>query len=65
MTRIASLTILLAAFIEFAIERASFDLWIMTVALLTLLCDVLGQALRSRVDSRKHDHNSPHLGDSL
>jgi hypothetical protein len=31
MTRIASLSILFAALIEFAIERARFDLWIVIV----------------------------------
>jgi hypothetical protein len=36
MKRIASLSIFLAALIEFAIERARFDLWIATVAVVTL-----------------------------
>jgi ABC-type dipeptide/oligopeptide/nickel transport system permease subunit len=57
MTRIASLSILFAALIEFAIERARFDLWIITVAIVTLLWNVAGRALRSRVDSQKRDHN--------
>jgi hypothetical protein len=56
MKRIASLSILFAALIEFAIERARFDLWIMTVAIVTLLWKVAGRALRSPVDSQKHDH---------
>ena len=57
MTRIASLSILFAALIEFAIERARFDLWIMTLALATLLWNVAGPALRSRVGSQKRDHD--------
>ena len=48
MKRIASLSILFAALIEFAIERARFDLWIVTVvAIVTLLWNVVGRALRS------------------
>lgn len=58
MKRIAFLSILFAALIEFAIERARFDLWIMTVAIVTLLWSLVGRALRSRVDSQKHDHNA-------
>jgi hypothetical protein len=57
MTRIASLSILFAALIEFAIERAGFDLWIVIVAIVPLLWSLGGRALRPRVDSRKHDHN--------
>ena len=57
MKRIVTLSILLAALIEFAIEGAWFDLWIMTVALVTLLWNVMGRALRSRVDSQKHANN--------
>jgi hypothetical protein len=57
MTRIASLSILFAALIEFAIERARFDLWIVIVAIVPLLWSLAGRALPSRVDSRKHDHN--------
>jgi hypothetical protein len=58
MKRIASLSILFAALIEFTIERARFDLWIvMVVAIVTLLWNVVGRALRSRLDSQKHDHN--------
>jgi ABC-type dipeptide/oligopeptide/nickel transport system permease subunit len=57
MKRIASLSILFAALIEFAIEYARFDLWIMTVAIVTLLWNTVGRALRSHVDSQKHDHN--------
>jgi hypothetical protein len=37
MKRIASLSILFAALVEFAIERAQFDLWIVAVAIVTLL----------------------------
>jgi hypothetical protein len=36
MKRIAFLSILFAALIEFAIERARFDLWIMAVAIVVL-----------------------------
>lgn len=58
MKRIAFLSILFAALIEFVIERARFDLWIMTVAIVTLLWSLVGRALRSRVDSQKHDYNA-------
>jgi hypothetical protein len=58
MKRIASLSILFAALIEFAIERARFDLWIVTVvAIVTLLWNVVRRALRSHTDSQKHDNN--------
>ncbi|HEY3615969.1 MAG TPA: hypothetical protein VGK96_04095 [Candidatus Sulfotelmatobacter sp.] len=57
MKRITFLSILFAALIEFAIERARFDLWIMTVAMVTLLWNPVGRALRSHVGSQKHDHN--------
>jgi hypothetical protein len=58
MKRIASLSIFFAALIEFAIERAMFDLWIVTaVAIVTLLWNVVGRALRSHMDSQKHDNN--------
>jgi hypothetical protein len=40
--RIATLSILFAALIEFAIERASFDLWIMMVAMVALLWNLVG-----------------------
>ena len=62
MKRIALLSILSAALIEFAIERARFDLWIVAVvAIVTLLWKVVGRTLRPDVNSKKHDHN----GDSL
>jgi hypothetical protein len=54
--RIVSLAILFAALIEFAIEREKFDLWIMTVAMVTLLWNSLGRALRSRPGLQKQDH---------
>jgi hypothetical protein len=54
MKRIASLSILFAALIEFAIERARFDLWIMTVAMLPLLWNLVWRALGFRMDSHKH-----------
>jgi hypothetical protein len=57
MKRILSLAILFAALIEFAIERAGFDLWIVTAATVTLLWDLLGRASRSRADSQRQDHN--------
>jgi hypothetical protein len=57
MKRIASLSVLFAALIEFAIERARFDLWIMTVAIVTLLWNVAWRELRSHSDSLKRDHN--------
>jgi hypothetical protein len=56
--RIASLAVLFVALAEFAIERERFDLWIMTAAMATLLWNTLGPALRSRLDSEKHDHSA-------
>ena len=54
MKRIASFSILFAALIEFAIERARFDLWIVAaVAIGNLLGNVVGRALRSHIDSQK------------
>jgi hypothetical protein len=58
MKRIATLSILFAALIEFAIERARFDLWIVAVvAIVTLLWSGVGRALRTHMDSQKHDNN--------
>jgi hypothetical protein len=58
MKRIASLSICFAALIEFAIERARFDLWIVAVvAIVTLVWNVVGRALRPHMDSQKHDNN--------
>lgn len=66
MKRIAFLSILFAALIEFVIERARFDLWIVAaVAIVTLLRSVAARALRSHVDSQKHDHNASASRDSL
>jgi hypothetical protein len=63
MKRIASLSIFFAALIEFAIERARFDLWIVAVvALVTVLWKVVGRALRSHMDSQKDDHNESTSG---
>jgi len=46
MRRITSLSILFAALIEFAIERARLDLWIVAVvAIVTLLWNVAGRTL--------------------
>jgi hypothetical protein len=57
MKRIASLSILFAALIEFAIERARFDLWIaVVVVIVTLLWNVVRRALRSHIGSQKHDN---------
>jgi hypothetical protein len=59
MKRIALLSIFFAALIEFAIERARFDLWILAViVIVTLLWSVVGRALRSYLDSQKHDNNA-------
>ena len=58
MKRIASLSIFFAALIEFAIERARFDLGIVAgVAIVTLLSNVVGRTLRPHMDSQKHDNN--------
>jgi glucose dehydrogenase len=58
MKRIASLSILFTALIEFAIERARFDLWIVAVVVIvTLLWNIVERALRFHMDSQKHDHN--------
>ena len=46
MKRIAFLSILFAALIEFAIERAKFVLWIVIIAIVLLLWNPLGRALR-------------------
>ena len=54
MRRITSLSILFAALIEFGIERARFDLWIATAAIVTLLWNLLGRVLRS-MHSRSND----------
>ena len=58
MKRIAPLSIFFAALIEFAIERARFDLWIVAVAaIVTLLWNVVGRTLRSHMDSQKRDNS--------
>jgi hypothetical protein len=57
MKRIASLTLLFAALIEFAIEGARFDLWIVIVAMVLVLWNLVIQALCSRMNSHKHDHS--------
>jgi hypothetical protein len=65
MKRIASLSILFAALIEYAIERARFDLWIATaVAILTLVWNLVRRALRSPMDSQKQQDRSHNLQDS-
>ncbi len=63
MKRIASLSIFFAALIEFAIERARFDLWIVAVvAIVTLLWNLVGRTLRPDVNSKKHGHNESTSG---
>lgn len=57
MKRIASLSIFFAALIEYAIDRARFDLWIVTAAMIGLLWNVAGRALFSRIDTKKSDRN--------
>ena len=57
MKRIALLSIFFAALIEFAIERARFDLWIVAVvAIVTLLWNLVGRRPRADGDSKKRDH---------
>jgi ABC-type dipeptide/oligopeptide/nickel transport system permease subunit len=58
MKRIALLSIFFAALIEFAIERARFDLWIVTVvAIGALVWNGVARTLRSHMESQKHDNN--------
>jgi len=58
MKRIAFLSIFFAALIEFAIERARFDLWIVAVvAIATLMWNVVGRALRFHRDSQKYGNS--------
>ena len=65
MKRIAFLSILFAALIEFAIERARFDLWIVAVvAIVTLLWNVAGRALLFIWIRRSTTKVSPFPGDS-
>jgi hypothetical protein len=60
MKRIASLSIFFAALIEFAIERARFNLWIVAVVgIVTLLWNVVGRALRTHVARQNHENNVP------
>jgi hypothetical protein len=57
MKRIASLSVFFAALIEFAIESARFDLWIVAVvAIVTLLWSVVERAIRFRMDLQKHNN---------
>jgi hypothetical protein len=51
MKRIVFFLILFAALIEFAFERARFDLWIMVFAIVAILWNVAGPTLRSRPDA--------------
>ena len=57
MKRIAPLAILFAALIEFAIERAHFDLWIVTLAVVILVAIAAGEALVSRAHLRNRDQD--------
>ena len=58
MKRIASLSIFFAALIEFAIDRARFDLWIAAVvAIVTVLWNVAERALRFHLHSQKHGNS--------
>jgi len=59
MKRIASLSILFAALIEFAIERARFDLWIAAAAIVTLSWNLVGRALRALCTRRSTTTMSP------
>jgi hypothetical protein len=56
MRRIATLAILFVALVEFAIERARFDLWIVTAAAAALLWSIRARSPRLPVHSQKHDH---------
>ena len=57
MKRIATLSIFFAALIEFTIERARFDLWIMAVvAIVTVLWNVVGRELHPHLDPQKHNN---------
>jgi hypothetical protein len=57
MKRIASLTVLLSALIEFVIEHANFDLWMLTVGIVGVLWNFVRRALRSGVDLQERDNN--------
>jgi hypothetical protein len=56
--RIVFLAILFAALIEFAMERERFDLWIVSIATVTLLWDYARRALRSRAGPHKPNQNA-------
>ena len=59
MKRIASLSIFFAVLIEFGIERARFDLWIVAaVVIVVLLWNVMAPASRPDVGSQKHDRKA-------
>jgi hypothetical protein len=57
MKRIVFLAILFAALTEFAVERARFDLWIIMVAVITLLWSVVGRALRAHTNKQTPNRN--------
>ena len=64
MKRVASLSILFAALIVFAIERAGFDLWIVAVvAIVTLLWNCRGTSTSLSYGLAEPDHNAFTSGD--
>jgi hypothetical protein len=54
MKRIAPLTVFFAAFLDFVIECARFDLWIMAIVVVILMGSAKG-TLASRLASQKRD----------
>ena len=66
MKRIASLSIFFTGLIEFVIEPARFDLWIVTaVAIVTLLWNLVRRALRSHMARRNTTTVRPFPGDQV
>jgi hypothetical protein len=55
--RIACLAIFFAALLEFAVERARFDLWIMTAAIVPLLWGVVNKTGSPPLASPKPDRD--------
>lgn len=63
MKRIATLSIFFTAFIDFALERARFDPWIVTaLAIVILLWNLVGRTLRAGVDLQRPDQNTSGSG---
>ncbi len=54
MKRMAPLTVFFAAFLDFVIECARFDLWIMAIVVVILMGSAKG-TLASGVESQKHN----------